>query len=210
MIPGLFRNPYAGVVVFVAVPGLFIAGLLLIAIGAWLQNRKLQHDPAYQAEWPIFDFRDQRIRRAAVLYTALTAAAAMVLLLGGYGSLHWMESPTFCGQVCHTPMQPQFVAWQHGPHARVACVQCHIGEGAKAFVHAKLNGVRQLAHVITGSYPRQIPPGAEMPPGEQANTCLGCHQPWRVPGDAVRVVREYADDEGNAETVTVLQLHVGA
>ncbi len=30
------------------------------------------------------------------------------------------------------------------PHARVACVDCHIGEGAKAFVHAKLGGVRQL------------------------------------------------------------------
>ena len=36
------------------------------------------------------------------------------------------------------------------------------------------------SHVATNSYPRPIPPGAEMPPGAQAQTCGGCHQPGRV------------------------------
>jgi hypothetical protein len=91
----------------------------------------------------------------------------------------------------------------------VACVSCHIGEGANAFVHAKLSGVRQLAHVVTGSFPRPIPPGAEMPAGAQARTCTGCHQPDRLAGDQVRAFVEYADDEQNTETRTLMRMHVG-
>jgi hypothetical protein len=87
-------------------------------------------------------------------------------------------------------------------------VNCHIGEGAAAFVHAKLNGVRQLVEVATNSYPRPITPGAKMPPGAQAETCRGCHQPGRVVSDRIQIIREYADDETNTETMTVLQMHM--
>ena len=64
------------------------------------------------------------------MIAALTAVNVAIVLLAGYGALHSMESPAFCGQACHTPMHPQFTAWQDAPHSRVACVQCHIGEGA--------------------------------------------------------------------------------
>jgi nitrate/TMAO reductase-like tetraheme cytochrome c subunit len=205
---GLLENPYAGLVVFVAIPAVFVIGLLLIPIGMRLERRKLARDPSAVADWPVIDLRVPRVRKTTVLITALTAINALIILLAGYGSLHWMESPTFCGQVCHTPMQPQFTAWQTGPHGRIACVKCHIGEGPQAFVHAKLSGVRQLMHVATGSYPRPIPPGAEMLPGAQAQTCVGCHQPENIRGDQIRVVREYADDEANTETMTVLQMHL--
>ncbi len=206
----LFDNPYAGLIIFVAIPALFVLGLLLIPLGMWLQRRKLARDPGAPADWPVLDFRQASVRRRALLFAALTSVNAVILLIAGYGSLHWMESPTFCGQACHTPMRPQHTAWQAAPHARIACVDCHIGEGAAAFVHAKLAGVRQLVHVATSSYPRPVPPGAEMPPGAQAQTCLGCHQPDHVAGDRIRVMREYADDEANSETRTVLQMHLGA
>jgi hypothetical protein len=120
-----------------------------------------------------------------------------------------MESPTFCGQACHTPMQPQFTAWQAGPHARIACVNCHVGEGARGMVQAKLAGTRQLAHVITGAVPRPVPPGADVPFGGHDLTCGRCHQPMKIPGDVIRVKREYADDEQNTETATILMMHVG-
>jgi hypothetical protein len=120
-----------------------------------------------------------------------------------------MESPSFCGQTCHTPMTPQFKAWQAAAHGRVPCATCHIGEGAAGFVHAKLSGVRQLAHVATNTFPRPIPPGTAMPPGAQAQTCSNCHQPGRAAGDQIRVMREYADDEANSETMTVLQMYMG-
>ena len=106
-------------------------------------------------------------------------------------------------------MHPQFTAWQAAPHARVACVDCHIGEGARGFVHAKLAGVRQLYHVVTGRYPRPIPPARRDAARRSGETCGNCHWPERGVGDRIRVIREYADDEANTETMTVLQMHVG-
>jgi NapC/NirT cytochrome c family protein len=209
MFAGLFDNPYAGLVVFIAVPALFVFGLLLIPLGMWLERRKLQRDPTAVAEWPVFDFRRREVRRRALLFVALTAVNVVIVLVAGYGSLHSMETPTFCGQVCHAPMHPQFSAWQAGAHPRIACVQCHVGDGAGGFVYAKLNGVRQLVEVAANSYPRPIPPGAHMKPGAQAVTCSGCHKTSRIVGDKIRVIREYADDEANTETITVLQMHVG-
>ena len=206
---GLFDNPYAGLVVFVAVPAVFVLGLLCIPLGMWLQRRKLARNPDTVDDWPVFDFRVPSVRRMAVILGAAAALCVAIALVAGYGSLHWMESPTFCGQACHTPMQPQFTAWQAGPHARIACVNCHVGEGARGFVQAKLAGTRQLAHVITGSVPRPVPPGAQVPFGGHDVTCGRCHQAMNIPGDVIRVKREYGEDEPNTETMTVLLMHVG-
>jgi hypothetical protein len=205
---GLIENPYAGLIVFVAVPAVFVIGLLLIPVGIRRERRAMARNADLIVDWPIIDLRVPRVRKTTVLIVALSAVNVLIILLAGYGSVHWMESPTFCGQVCHTPMQPQFASWQNGSHGGVPCVKCHIGEGLGAFAHAKLAGVRQLAHVATGSYQRPIPPGAEMPPGAQARTCTACHQPGLVRGDQIRIVREYADDEANSETVTVLQMYL--
>jgi nitrate/TMAO reductase-like tetraheme cytochrome c subunit len=207
---GWLANPYAGLVVFVLVPAIFIVGLLLIPLGMWLRARQLRRHPDATPDWPVLDFRVPKVRRATLLILGLTAVNLMILLLAGYGSLHWMESPQFCGQVCHTPMQPQFTAWSAAVHQRVACVDCHIGEGAQALVRAKLAGVRQLVHVATNNVPKPIPPGAEMPQGAQAETCARCHRPTRTGGDTIRVFRTYADDEANTETSTFIQLFVGA
>jgi len=208
VLAGLFENPYAGLVVFIALPALFVIGLLLIPAGMWLQRRKLERHPEAAADWPVVDFRVAGVRRTALAITALTAVNIVIVLLAGYGSLHWMESPSFCGQVCHTPMQPQFMAWAGASHSNVACVNCHVGEGASGFVHAKLAGVRQLMHVATNSVPKPIPPAEDLPPVGQ--TCLNCHAPGHLTADRVRVIRAYGDDEKNAETTTILQMHMGA
>jgi hypothetical protein len=206
---GLFENPYSGLVVFVAIPAVFLLGLLLIPLGMWLEQRRLQRHPEATADWPVLDLGQPLVRRRALLFFALSAANIIIVLVAGYGSLHWMESPTFCGQACHTPMEPQFTAWQSGPHARTACVRCHIAEGAQGFVQAKLAGTRQLAHVITNKLPRPVPPGAHMAPGAQAQTCRGCHQPERVIGDPIRVYPEYTDDQENTDASTTLLLFLG-
>jgi nitrate/TMAO reductase-like tetraheme cytochrome c subunit len=203
---GLFDNPYAGLVVFVVVPAILLFGLLLMPFGMWLEHRRLQHGAAAH-EWFVIDFRSAATRRWAIAVMALTAVNIAIVLLAGYGSLHYMESPAFCGTTCHTPMHPQFTAWQDAAHSNVTCVQCHIGEGGRAFVHYKLNGVRQLYHVATGSYPRPIPGVADMRPANQV--CGGCHWAGKNFGDTVRIKREYAEDESNTETMTILQMYVG-
>jgi len=204
---GLFENPYAALVVFVAVPAFLVIGLLLIPLGVWLERRRLLRHPGAEREWFVIDFRSADTRRKAVWIAALTAVNVMIVLLGGYGTLHSMESPTFCGQACHTPMRPQYTAWQDAPHSQVACVQCHIGEGGRAFVKYKMNGLRQLYHVVTGQIPRPIPGVADLRPA--AEVCGSCHWPQKGFGDVVRVKREYADDETNTETETILQMFPG-
>jgi len=208
MLAGMLSNPYAGLVVFVAIPAVFVVGLLLIPAGVWLERRQLVRHPGAVAEWPVVDFRRADVRRTTLMLAGLTAVNIVIVLLAGYGGLKAMETPAFCGQTCHTPMHPQFQAWRSAVHVGVHCVDCHIGEGAAAFVHAKLSGVRQLVQVATNTYPRPIPPGAKMPAGAQAETCRSCHQPGRVIGDRIKIIREYADDEANTETMTVLQLHM--
>jgi hypothetical protein len=84
-------------------------------------------------------------------------------------------------------MHPQFTAWQDAPHSKITCVQCHIGEGTRAFLHYKVNGTRQLYHVTTGNYPRPIPGVADMRPAIQV--CGACHWAGKNFGDPVRLKR---------------------
>ena len=117
---GLLNNPYAGLVVFVVVPALFVLGLLLIPSGMWLQQRKLRAGPERgRATGPCWTSARHGCAARRCSIVALTAVNLIILLLAGYGTLHWMESPSFCGQVCHAPMHPQFTAWQAAPHSRV-------------------------------------------------------------------------------------------
>jgi hypothetical protein len=205
---GLFRNPYAGIVVFVALPALFLLGLLLIPLGIWRERKALLKDPTAVPEWPVVDLRKARVRRVTFVVGLLTAVNVMIVLLAGYGTLHWMESPSFCGETCHTPMHPQFTAWQNAPHSGVACVQCHVGEGARSLVKYKLAGARMLLHVATGNYPRPIPASiVDLRPAIE--TCGNCHNPTISLGQRAHIVRDYADDEANSETITELQMHVG-
>jgi hypothetical protein len=37
---GFLQNPYAGIVVFIMLPVLFVLGLLLIPVGLWLERRR--------------------------------------------------------------------------------------------------------------------------------------------------------------------------
>jgi nitrate/TMAO reductase-like tetraheme cytochrome c subunit len=204
---GLFNNPYAALVVFVALPALFVLGLLLIPFGMWLEHRRLVRHPEAAREWFVIDFRSPVTRRRAVLLIALTAVNAVIVLLAGYGALHSMESPAFCGQTCHEPMHPQYTAWQDAPHSQVACVQCHVGEGGHAFVKYKMNGMRQLYHVVTRQIPRPIPGVTDIRPALEV--CGTCHWAGKGFGDVIRAKREYADDEANTETATILQMFLG-
>jgi nitrate/TMAO reductase-like tetraheme cytochrome c subunit len=204
---GLFENPYAGIVVVIALPAMFGFGVLLTLVGMRRQRQKILRDPGSVEDWPVFDFRQQDVRRGFLLVAAITAVTLVIMLIGGYGTLHSMESPVFCGQACHTPMNPQYTAWQAAPHSNVKCTQCHVGENARAMLHYKLVGVRQLFHVVTNQIPRPIPGVADMRPALEI--CGNCHWADRGAADHVRIVRQYADDETNSETTTILQMHLG-
>src|SRR5262245_3988806 len=155
---GLHSNPYVGILFFLVLPALFLVGLVLIPLGAWLEHRRrLAGKPPREAHWPHIDLNDPAQRFRAVLIFALTMANVVIVSLASYRGVEYMDSVQFCGQVCHTVMKPEFTAYQNGPHSRVACVQCHVGGGASSFARSKVSGVRQVVALARHSYSRPIP-----------------------------------------------------
>jgi hypothetical protein len=206
---GFHTNPYIGILFFLVLPAVFVLGLVLIPFGAWLERRRRAAGKSPSAvSWPAIDLNHPAHRTRAVLIFALTLANIVIVSLAAFRGVEYMDSVAFCGEVCHRPMQPEFVAHQTGPHANVKCVDCHVGEGASSFAQAKLAGTRRVLAVATGRYPRPIVPAAHQLP-EAAETCESCHWPEMFHGDRIRRVVEYADDEKNTQTVTTLTLHVG-
>lgn len=206
-IGGQLQNPYLGLLLFVAVPAVFLVGLLLVAIGIWRQHRRVAAGKVAD-EWPVIDFRLPRTRAVVFTVAMLTLVNVLVFSLAAYGAVHHMESAEFCGSTCHTVMEPEYAAYQVGSHSRVSCVSCHVGPGAGALVESKVAGTRQLWQLFTNRYPTPIhAPVRTMRPARE--TCANCHWPEKNHGDKLRQVREYADDEQSSETLTVLQLHVG-
>jgi nitrate/TMAO reductase-like tetraheme cytochrome c subunit len=206
---GFHTNPYIGIVVFLILPGFFVGGLAVIPIGMWVERRRQQsgRKPS-KPTWPIVDLNNPVTRRTTMIVLVMTFFNVVIVSLAAYRGIEYMDSVPFCGQVCHTVMQPEYVAYQNGPHARVACVQCHIGSGAPWFVRSKLSGVRQVFAVAAHTYSRPIPsPVTNLRPAR--DTCEQCHWPAQFHGDKVLTLREYAEDEVNTESDTTLQLHVG-
>ena len=204
---GQLENPYVGLLSFVAVPAVFVLGLLLIPLGSWLQRRRLAKGlPA--EDWPVIDLRLARTRALIIIVAALTCVNLLIVSLGAYGAVHHMESREFCGNTCHTAMEPEWRASAVAPHAKVACVSCHVGPGSKALIESKIAGTRQLWHVITNNVSKPVPvPVHNMRPANE--TCTVCHSSDQDHGDRLKQIREYADDEAGTETVTTLQVHVG-
>ncbi len=202
-------NPYLGIVFFIVLPAVFVFGLLVMPLGAWLERRRRRHGlPPSMARWPRFDLNDVRTRGVIFAVFTLTPVNLIIVSLAAYKGVEAMDSVAFCGQVCHEVMEPEFVAYQNGPHARVNCVACHIGPGADWFVKAKLSGLRQVVAVALNTHSRPImSPVHNLRPARE--TCAQCHWPTKFHGDKIEVKREYAEDEANTESVTTLRLRIG-
>jgi hypothetical protein len=206
---GWHTNPYLGILFFLVLPGIFVFGLLLIPLGAWIERRRRAagKQPS-ELHWPRIDLNNSHHRRVAAAVFTLTLVNIVIVSLAAYRGIEYMDSVQFCGQVCHGVMKPEATAHQDGPHARVTCVQCHIGSGATWFAKSKLSGTRQLVAVTFHTYSRPIPsPVQNLRPAR--DTCEQCHWPAKFHGDKVLRLVEFGDDELNTETVTTLQLHVG-
>jgi len=206
---GWHSNPYLGIVFFLILPGVFLFGLFLIPLGAWIERRRRARGRApSEVHWPRIDLNDPAQRTTAVIVFAVTMANIVIVSLAAYRGVEYMDSPQFCGQVCHSVMKPEFTAYQDGPHSRVTCVQCHIGPGASWFAKSKISGARQVLAVSFHTYSRPIPsPVQNLRPAR--DTCEQCHWPEKFHGDKVRRIYEFAADEKNTESVTVMQVHVG-
>jgi hypothetical protein len=200
-------NPYLGIIFFLLLPGLFIAGLVLIPVGVFFRRRKLQKAGQIPAEFPKIDLNDRIFRHGLDIVLVATIVNLLVVAMASYRGAAYMDSPQFCGQSCHV-MHPEYTAYQISAHSHVDCVACHIGSGAASYFAAKVNGTKQLLEVSFDRYPTPIEsPVKSLRPARYI--CEGCHTPARFVGEKLLVKSSFADDETNTQTQTVVVLHLG-
>jgi nitrate/TMAO reductase-like tetraheme cytochrome c subunit len=201
-------HPYTGIVFFLLLPGVFVAGLVLMPVGALWRRRKLHLAGQLPDEYPQIDLRAPALRRALALVGGATFLNVGIMGTASYRGIQYMDSVQFCGLTCHTVMAPEYSAYQNSPHQRVACVGCHIGAGAPWFVRSKLSGVRQVFAVTFHTYSRPVPsPVHNLRPARE--TCEQCHWPQRFSGDKFLVRTKYSEDEKNTPLTTVMVLKIG-
>jgi len=209
---GAITNAYVGLLSFMVLPALFILGLLLIPIG-WYRTRSKtglglkelvaqRFGPDELQETPL----GAPLFRTLVVMTLINV---LILAVASVAGLHFMDQPNFCGTACHKVMNPEWVVYQQSPHSRVACVQCHVGEGAKAHFDAKLNGLRQIWLASLNLYRRPIPtPVHTLRPARE--TCEKCHWPEKFYGNRLKTIVHYGDDEASTPRYTTLSLKVNS
>jgi len=203
------ENPYMGILTYVVAPSFLTIGLMLVAGGALWERRRRHHmAPGEEPRYLRIDFNVPHHRRVFLSVTIVSAVFLLLTAFGSYQTYHFTEGVQFCGKTCHDVMKPEYTAYQFSPHARVACAECHIGEGAGWFVKSKLSGSYQVYSVMANKYPRPIPtPISNLRPAQE--TCEQCHWPQKFFGNAERVNRHYLADETNTPWTITLLMKVG-
>lgn len=202
-------SPYLGILTFMVAPFFLIAGLALILVG-WLVDRWYLKKTGKASTFLKFslDFSKPRERRKFLLFGAGATLFMFLSALGSYRTYHFTESNKFCGEVCHVVMEPEYVTYKQSPHARVACVDCHIGEGAEWYVKSKIDGLYQVYATLRDIYPRPVPtPIESLRPAQ--DTCEKCHWPQVFTGNLDRHFEGYLSDAENTPFTTRLILKVG-
>ena len=202
-----FSNPYIGILTYMVAPGFLVLGLLMTATGAWIQQRQRHRATGESLRFSV-DLSRPRDRRILFSFLTVSTGFLFVTAVGSYYSYQYTESVQFCGSACHGVMDPERVTYLHSPHARVACVECHIGPGATWFVRSKLSGLHQVFATWANSYPRPIRgPIQNLRPAQQ--TCEQCHWPKKFVGNMDRTFVHFLSGKTNPVYAVRLLLKVG-
>ena len=201
-----FSNPYVSILTYIGVPAFLIGGIFLTFAGAWLERRRRARGTGPTSLQ--IDLNRPRDRRVLVTFIAGSVAFLLLSAIGSYNAFNFTESVTFCGETCHKVMKPELVTHDHGPHARVACVECHVGKGVSWFVKSKISGSYQLYSVAFNKYPTPIgTPIHNLRPAR--DTCEECHWPQSFVGNLDRTFNYFQSDASNSPYSIRLLLKIG-
>jgi nitrate/TMAO reductase-like tetraheme cytochrome c subunit len=202
------QNPYVGILTWVVAPAFFLLGSSLVILG-WLLSKRQIVRGQKEARIPklVIDLTNLKHRRYLAIAVAAAAMFLLVSAIGSYQTYRVTSSVQFCGQACHQSMEPQFVAYQHSPHAKIECTECHIGSGAANFIKAKFNGVHQLYASAFNDYHKPIRISGKIDINQK--TCEQCHWPERYVGNLERSYNHFLMEETNTPFSVRLLLKVG-
>ncbi len=201
-------NAYVGILLYLVIPAFMIMGLLLVPLGMWRRHRAIQQGRDRGESWPVVDLNRPPHRRALAIFAVGTVMFVGLSAFGAYHGYEYTESVEFCGTTCHDVMKPEYVAYQHSAHARVACASCHIGGGASWFAKSKISGMYQVYAVLADKYPRPIEtPIRELRPAQE--TCEQCHWPQKFFGGQQKQFNHYMYDSTNTHWPINLLIKTG-
>ena len=179
---------------------------MLIPIG---MIKNYNNDKKKEKRLPYIDLNIIAHRNAFLIFLSGTIIFLFISALGSYEAFHYTESTEFCGTLCHSVMEPEYVAYQNSPHAKVKCVSCHVGTGADWYVKSKLSGLYQVYAVLADVYPRPIEtPIKNLRPARE--TCEECHWPEKFYERSLKLNKHYLPDESNSEWDITLKMKIGA
>lgn len=203
------ENPYTGLITFIAIPTIVMVGVVITFAGLlWERHRRLSMTDAQIAAFPVIDLNEPRRRRSLITFMGVGFVFLFASAFISYRAFEYTESVTFCGQTCHVPMKPEFTSYLAGAHARVRCVDCHVGGGAGWYVRSKLSGAYQLYSVTFNQYSRPIgSPVHNLRPAPE--TCEQCHWPEKFFGAQMKVFNRYGYDENNTLRERRMLINVG-
>jgi hypothetical protein len=207
---GILSNAYIGLITYLSLPALFIVGLVLIPIG-WSRRCKETGkttraliDEQFDAAQTTRGFFGSKVFLSVGVLTLVNVA---FMGIASTRMLHFMDSAHFCGTACHSVMNPEWVTYQESPHARVKCVECHVGEGVGALIDSKVSGTRQMISIAFDLLERPIPtPVHNLRPSRE--TCEKCHWPEKFYGRRLETIARYKKDAESTPVFNTLSLKI--
>jgi hypothetical protein len=107
-------HPYFGLFHFLVLPPLGMVGALLVFAGYLREKRKRRLAEEDGEEWIRLDVTRTRVQQRLLLVSGLfSGVLVFVVAIGGYKAHEFTDSVTFCGELCHVVMEPEFVAYQN-------------------------------------------------------------------------------------------------
>lgn len=201
-------NPYRSLVTFIIAPFIITVGFIFFLISIWVQVRSARRRGKTVRFNLTIDPSDPAYMKNLWLFLGLTAFLVIMVIYSGTKAYEATDSVSFCGETCHIVMEPQNVTYHNSPHARVPCVECHIGPGASFWVKAKFDGIRQLFATTLNTFSRPIEtPVINLRPAQE--TCEQCHWPRQFYGDKLVTRTYYRTDEENSPWTINLLVKIG-
>jgi len=186
-------SPYIGIFAYMLMPGVMMLGMVLVPIGIAYKRSQLRKNLPLP-RFPKLDFNNPSQRSTFAFFLSFVVIFMVVSAVGSYRAYEFTDSTQFCGKLCHVVMHPEYTAHQASPHARVGCVDCHVGTGAGWYVRSKMSGIRQVFKVALGTFPRPIgSPVENLRPAPE--TCEQCHWPRKFWGAQLKVINHFGYDE---------------
>lgn len=199
---------YIGLLLYMVLPSFLILGLALIPLGMVRKERRIKSGKHVSGSRMVIDLNNEKHRNAVFLFIVGTILFLILTTLGSYEAFHLTESNAFCGTLCHTVMEPEHTTYQTSAHARVKCVECHVGSGATWYVKSKLSGLYQVYSVLAKKYPTPIPtPIESLRPARE--TCEQCHWPEKFYSNRIHNEIHYLADSLNTQWNITYQMKIG-